>query len=401
LLIAVHHSAPLAARIAGQAGQEKVLAELARRYAQDYDPQASTYDFIELTVAAGLKHSITLQFTVKQVNAKLYLGTGQFEQVRECLGEQQADLIVLNVPLSPVQQRNWEHELKLPVLSRYDLIFAIFEQNAHTAEGKLQVELARLRYELPRIVRSYEQLDPLAGGIGTLGPGEQLTERIKRRHRDRIHDIEGKLGDLRKQRALRRRQRERAGIFIASIVGYTNVGKSTLLNRLTGSGVLVADQYFATLDPTARALALPPETAAPDAGPVAEAEADSAYHGPRRILLTDTVGFLDDLPKELVQSFRATLEEMEGASLLLHLADASHSRVDVQIEAVRKIIDGIGLGGTPELLVFNKIDRVDAGMRAELAERYPEALQLSAVTGDGLDELLAELARRYGAAGAR
>lgn len=398
LLIAVHHAAPLAARLAGQAGKEKVLEELARRYAHDYDPQASTYDFIELAVAAGLKHSLTLQFTVKQVNPKLYLGTGQFDQVREHLQAQNVDLVVLNVPLSPVQQRNWEHELKLPVLSRYDLIFAIFEQNAHTAEGKLQVELARLRYELPRIVRSYEQLDPLAGGIGTLGPGEQLTERIKRRHRSRIHDIEARLADLRRQRALRRRQRERAGIFIASIVGYTNVGKSTLLNRLTGSGVLVADQYFATLDPTARALVLPADMPAHDSG---RDEQDSAYHAPRRILLTDTVGFLDDLPQELVQSFRATLEEMEGASLLIHLADASHSRVDVQIEAVRKIITGIGLSATPELLVFNKIDRVAAELRAELRARYPEALQLSAVTGGGLGELLAELARRYDAANER
>jgi GTPase len=393
LLVAAHHAAPLAARLAGSAGQEKLLTELARRYAHDYDPQANTYDFIELTVAAGLRHTNTLQFTVKQINAKLYLGSGQFEQVREHVAQQTPDLVAINVALSPVQQRNWEQELQLPVLSRHDIIFSIFEQNAHTAEGKLQVELARLRYELPRIVRSYEQLDPLAGGIGTLGPGEQLTERIKRRHRERIHDIEGKLDDLRKQRALRRRQRERAGVFIASIVGYTNVGKSTLLNRLTGSGVLVADQYFATLDPTARALVLPPFVKT-DERDDSELQ-DATYLPPQRILLTDTVGFLDDLPKELVQSFRATLEEMEGAQLLIHLADASHSRVDAQIDAVRKIIADIGLGDTPELLVLNKIDHVDAAGREDLGLRYPGALMVSATTGEGLDELLPELKRRY------
>lgn len=238
-------------------GNAALLIELARRYAQDYDPQLATYDFIELAVAAGLKVSETLEFRLKRIQPKLYIGSGQADEVAAHARASGADLVAIDAPLSPVHQRNWAEKLKLPVLSRHDLIFAIFQQNARTAEGQLQVELARLRYELPRIVSSYEQLDPLAGGIGTLGPGEQLTERIKRRHRRRIYDIERKLSKLRGQRALRRRRRSRSGIFIASLVGYTNVGKSTLLNRLTGSGVLVADQYFATLDPTARSLRLP------------------------------------------------------------------------------------------------------------------------------------------------
>jgi len=376
----------------------QLLADLARRYSRDYDPQSATYDFIELALAAGLKAGTTLQFTIKQIHSKYYIGSGQFASVAEQLQGEQVDLVAVSAPLSPVHQRNWEAELNLPVLNRQDIIFSIFEQNARSAEGKLQVELAHLRYELPRIVRSYEQLDPLAGGIGTLGPGEQLTERIKRRHRERIHNIEQQLTKLRGQRALRRRQRSKSGIFIASIVGYTNVGKSTLLNCLTGSGVLVADQYFATLDPTARALYLPgggrPSLAADSPAPPESPAGTRALQDASRILLTDTVGFLDELPDELVSSFRATLEEMEGASLLIHLADASHARVAYQIEAVRKVIARIGLGKTPELLVFNKCDRVDADTRAELAAHFPDALFISAKTGEGVRELLEELARR-------
>lgn len=334
--------------------------------------EAETYDFIELCVAAGLKIGTTMELNVKQLTPKLFIGSGQFKGIKETAEMDAPELIATSAPLSPVHQRNWEAELKLPVLSRYDIIFSIFEQNAHTAEGKLQVELARLKYELPRIVRSYEQLDPLAGGIGSLGPGEQLTERIKRRHRRRIFEIEQRLEKLRDERSLRRSKRSRAGVFITSIVGYTNVGKSTLLNRLTGSGVIVADQYFATLDPTARALYLPDG---------------------QRMLLTDTVGFIDDLPRELLTSFRATLDEMQGSHLLLHLADASHPRVEAQIAAVHKIVAEIGLGSVPGLLVFNKADRVDERTRVQLAARHPDALFVSAIEGSGINELLEELAR--------
>ena len=352
-----------------------MLAELSQRYQPSQSRDGRTYDFIELAVAAGLHVKHTIELTLKRISPKLYLGSGQAEEVLEAARICGASLVVISAPLNPVHQRNWEELGKLPVLNRYDLIFSIFDQNAHTAEGKLQVELARLRYELPRIITSYEALDPLAGGIGTLGPGEQITERIKRRHRKRIHEIEQRLEKLRQQRALRRRQRVKSGIFTASLVGYTNVGKSTLLNRLTGSGVLVADQYFATLDPSARVLRLPD----PRGGPA------------REILLTDTVGFLDDLPKELVQSFRATLEEMEGSHLLIHLADASHPQVISQIESVRGIMHEIHLDEIPELLVFNKCDRLPPGEVAELLSDFPGALAVSAVTGDGFTGLLDRL----------
>ncbi len=369
-------------KFGGEAVPEEAIDELVEIGTIDTaDPQdeealsareAETYDFIELCVAAGLRIGTTLEYNVKQLTPKLFIGSGQFETIKEAAELEAPELIATSAPLSPVHQRNWEADLKLPVLSRYDIIFSIFEQNAHTAEGKMQVELARLKYELPRIVRSYEQLDPLAGGIGSLGPGEQLTERIKRRHRRRIFEIEQRLEKLREERTLRRLKRSRAGVFITSIVGYTNVGKSTLLNRLTGSGVIVADQYFATLDPTARALYLPDG---------------------QRMLLTDTVGFIDDLPRELLTSFRATLDEMQGSHLLLHLADASHPRVEAQIAAVHKIVAEIGLGEVPGLLVFNKCDRVDERTRAQLASRHPDALFVSAMDGEGVFELLEELAR--------
>jgi GTP-binding protein HflX len=350
-----------------------LIEHLDYRYGANLDRSAETYDFIELALAAGVTPEMTMELIVKQPTSNYYLGSGQVEQVREQAEAQEAELVVLSAPLSPVHQRNWEEKLGLPVLSRQDLIFSIFQANAHTAEGKLQVELARLKYELPRIVRSYEKLDPLAGGIGTLGPGEQLTERIKREHRKRILDIERKLEKLQRQRALRRKDRVESGLFTISIVGYTNVGKSTLLNRLTKGGVLVADQYFATLDPTVRALRLPEGTQA---------------------LLTDTVGFVSDLPQELLTSFRATLDEMQESHMLLHLADASHPHVESQVAAVRRIIGKIGLDRLPELLVFNKADRIDAAGRAELAEHWPQALFISAVAGEGIWTLLEELSAR-------
>jgi GTP-binding protein HflX len=349
---------------------DAVAVSSATHHIETVDKESETRDFVELCKAAGLLVGHVHEINLKRITAKYYIGSGQASEIMDLAYQQYAELIVISAPLNPVHHKNWTEEIRLPVLSRYDIIFSIFEQNAHTAEGKLQVELAKLRYELPRIVRSYEKLDPLAGGIGTLGPGEQLTERIKRRHRKRIGDIEKRLEKLRQQRALRRKQRVASGIFTASLIGFTNVGKSTLLNLLTGSGVLVADQYFATLDPTARKLMLP---------------------SGRETLLTDTVGFIRDLPPELLTAFMATLEELAESDILLHLADASHPRVLRQISSVDSILREIGIAEVPTQLVFNKCDAAQPAALEELKLLYPDALFISSLKWDQAAPLLGYL----------
>ncbi|MCB1216829.1 GTPase HflX [bacterium] len=374
LLVVVHERPVRRPMEPGQIDSSGLVDELARRYDREQIQQSETGDFTELAMAAGLEITDMMEINLRERQSRYYVGSGQMEMVVERAKSCEVDLIAISAPISAVHQRNWEVDSKLVVLNRYDLIFAIFEDNAVTADGKLQVELAQLQYELPRVMRSYEKLDSIgggsAGGTSTIGPGEQLTRRVKSQHRKRIALIEGKLDKLRGQRELRRQQRVRSGVFTASIVGYTNVGKSTLLNRLTRGGVLSEDRYFATLDPTARAMHLPDGS---------------------RLLLTDTVGFIADLPSELVNAFRATLDEMAGSHLLLHLADASHLRVQDQIEAVQQIVGQIGLDSMPELLVFNKIDRADSEELELLRSTYPDALFISAATGEGIAGLLQRL----------
>ena len=371
LLVVVHERQPRPGIPGSAIDNSELLEELAGRYDRESLLESETGDFRELASASGLEITDMLELNLKDRQPRYYIGTGQMEMVVERAKESEVDLIAISAPISAVHQRNWEVDSKMVVLNRYDLIFAIFEDNAVTAEGKQQVELAQLKYELPRVMRSYEKLDSIgggsAGGTSTIGPGEQLTQRVKDQHRKRIVQIEKRLEKLRGQRELRRQQRMRSGLFTASIVGYTNVGKSTLLNRLTRGGVLSKDQYFATLDPTARSMHLPDGN---------------------RILLTDTVGFIADLPEELVTAFRATLDEMASSHLLLHLADASHLRVVEQIAAVRQIVQQIGLEEMPELLVFNKIDRADPEELAQLQSTYTDAVFISAANGDGIRELL-------------
>src|SRR5438067_1186135 len=247
-----------------------------------------------------------------------------------------ADLLVFDRNLTPSQARHIGEATLLRILDRTQLILDIFAQRAQSADGKLQVELAQLKYLLPRLVGRDDSLSRLAGGIGGRGPGETKLEIDRRRVRERISALESRIDRLSGDRATRRRQRNRTGVPVISIVGYTNAGKSTLLNALTDSAVLAENKLFATLDPTSRRLRFPRD---------------------REVIITDTVGFIRDLPKDLVAAFRATLEELEDADLLLHVVDASDPRHDEQAQAVERVLSTLDVAATPRLLVYNKADR--------------------------------------------
>jgi GTP-binding protein HflX len=257
--------------------------------------------------------------------------------------------------------------MELRVIDRTQLILDIFAQRATTADGKLQVELAQLKYRMPRLAQRDDlSLSRLAGGIGGRGPGETKLESDRRRVRDRVTRLERDLKRLATQRESRRKRRGRRDVPVLSIVGYTNAGKSTLLNALTESSVFIEDKMFATLDPVSRRLRFPRD---------------------REVIITDTVGFIRDLPEDLVAAFHATLEELRDASVLIHVVDAASPDYERRIEAVRRVLDGIGLGTKPELLVFNQIDRLPEGIPAELERRHG-GVAISALTGHGLVRLL-------------
>jgi GTP-binding protein HflX len=277
--------------------------------------------------------------------------------------------------LDPAQQRFLENALDARVIDRTQLILDIFAQHATSAEGKLQVELAQLEYNLPRMRGLWQHLERLGGGVGTRGPGESQLETDRRLARRRISILRRRLKDLEKQRATRRQERRRNETPTIALAGYTNVGKSTLLNALTGADVSVEDQLFHTLDPTTRGF----------------------EHDGRRYLVTDTVGFIRRLPHHLVEGFASTLEETLVADVVLHVVDAAAAdeEQDRQRDAVGDVLQEIGAGSLPVVVVLNKIDKVDPLGRRRLANRFPAAPQVSALTGEGLDELKAELARRF------
>lgn len=327
----------------------------------------SLLDFLELAKADGLKIADICQFGIDRVAPATYLGKGQVEWLHEGVHNYDPEVVVFNVPLSASHQRNLEEALGATILNRYDLIFEIFEKNAHTAEGKLQVELARLRYELPRLPGLGKKLT----NPGYRGPGEMKTRAQKSVLERRIFEVDRRVKSLRRARAVRRSRRVKSGIPIVSIIGYTNAGKSALLNALTKSTVAVADRYFATLDPTVRLLRLP---------------------SGNRILVTDTVGFLDDLPSELIAAFKATLEEMEVASLLIHVVDTAKENFRHQIDSVRAILDQIGLGRIPRVTLFNKIDLLDErGSLAALEAEFAPAVAASVLTGENLEAFVAAI----------
>lgn len=302
-----------------------------------------------------------------------YVGKGKAGEIYDASIDHDADTVVFDDELSPAQQFNLEKILKRSALDRTAVILDIFAQNATTLEGKAQVELAQLRYRLPRLRGRGNQLSQQGGGIGTRGPGETQLEVDRRRIQRRLAKLEKDLTGLRRTRKNQRKSRRRSRFHTVAIVGYTNAGKSTLLNRLTGAGVLVEDRLFATLDATTRRLQLP---------------------GGETVLMTDTVGFIQKLPTSLVEAFKSTLEEVAEADLLVHLVDGSSVDPELHIGAVRGVLREIGAGDVPELIVFNKADQVGEDGVDHLLRRYEGSMLVSAHTGEGLDEMLTAIADR-------
>ena len=314
---------------------------------------------------------------------RTYVGKGKIEELKQAYGDAGAEVLIVDDELSPPQQRALENTLQARVVDRTQLILDIFAQHAVSAEGKLQVELAQLDYNLPRMRGMWQHLERLGGGtgglgagVGTRGPGESQLETDRRLARRRVTLLRERLRKLSRQRDVRRKERKRTETPTVALAGYTNAGKSTLLNALTDAGVSVRDRLFETLDPTTRGF----------------------EHEGRRYLVTDTVGFVRRLPHQLVEGFAATLEETLVADLVLHVVDASASEQEMveQIAAVDAVLHEIGADELPVLLVMNKIDVVDALGRRRLGNRYPEAIQLSALGGEGLEELRLRIAERFG-----
>jgi GTP-binding protein HflX len=303
---------------------------------------------------------------------KLYFGKGKVDELKASSEREGAKLMISDDALSPVQERNLGGSLGLKVIDRTALILDIFAQRARTMEGKLQVELAQLSYLLPRLIGQWKHLERLGGGIGTRGPGETQLESDRRMIRHRIEKIRGELGRVRVHRRLLRDRRKAAGVPVVALVGYTNAGKTTLLNHLTGAEHTAADRLFVTLDPAARLVSRAP-------------------HAP--FILTDTVGFIRKLPHQLVAAFKATLEEFEEADVLLHVVDASHPALEEQMEAVESLLGELELGQRPTVVALNKVDRLEPGAAlGALVERF-DGVAVSARTGEGMDALVERIER--------
>jgi GTPase len=310
-----------------------------------------------------------------QPHPNTYLGPGKLQEVKAALSGADANLVAVDDELSPRQERNLEQELGVPVIDRTAIILDIFAEHAHSAEGKLQVELAQLQYNLARMRGLWSHLERLGGGIGTRGPGESQIETDRRLARDRISALKRKLVHVRENRGVMRAERERAHLPSVALAGYTNAGKSTLLNALTGSEVGVRDRLFHTLDPTTRVMRA----------------------GGRDYLMTDTVGFIRKLPHALVEAFGATLAETRMADLIIHVADASATEEDMvlMMTAVDDVLTEIEANEAPRLLVLGKADLVGPDRRIELANRHPDAVLVSAQSGEGLAELTERIEEEF------
>lgn len=312
----------------------------------------------------------------REIHAKYFVGSGKAEEICERMRELECDVIIFDNELTPAQQRNWESLAKVLVIDRQEIILDIFGARAQTREARIQVDLARMAYSLPRLTRAWGHLGKQGGGIGAKGEGESQLEQDRRKIRGQIDRLKRELAGVRSSRATQRKDRKRAPVPNAAIVGYTNVGKSSLLRRMTGADVLVEDKLFATLDTTTRKIALPNK---------------------QPLLLTDTVGFIRRLPHGLIESFNATLEEAALSDFLIHVLDASHPRVMEFYDTTMKVLEGLGADTSQALIVFNKMDRVeDETTRIWLRQRFPDAVFISVHSGQGLDELVARLSEMVG-----
>lgn len=352
------------------AGERAVLVHLLTQG----DPESLT-ELWQLALSAGAEpvHVVTAKRLTP--DPRYYIGTGKLEELIQCIEEHQVDLVLFNHALSPSQERNLENALKVRVVDRTGLVLDIFAQRASSFEGKLQVELAQLRHASTRLVRGWTHLERQKGGIGLRGPGETQLETDKRLIAQKIRQIQKRLEKVDQQRNQSRSARKRAELPVVSLVGYTNAGKSTLFNRLTGAGVYAADQLFATLDPTLRRVNLERN---------------------QGIILADTVGFIRDLPHELVAAFKSTLSEAVESDLLLHVADASDERIEDTLYEVERVLVEIGAEGVPQIQVFNKIDRLEQSMPRLERDKDGKIsrIWLSSITGEGFDLLREALVER-------
>ena len=345
--------------------QERVILFAASTNASD-DTEESMEELRELVKTAGAETVGVVIQNRENIHPGTYLGKGKIQELKEMVWESGATGVVCDDELSPAQLKNLEDALDTKVMDRTMIILDIFAARAKTREGKIQVELAQLRYRAVRLVGLRNSLSRLGGGIGTRGPGETKLEVDRRRIHERISQLKSELQDVERHRDVVRKQREQSGTLTAAIVGYTNAGKSTLLNKLTGAGILAEDKLFATLDPTTRALTLPDG---------------------EKVLLTDTVGFIRKLPHHLVEAFKSTLEEARYCDVILHVVDCSNPQMDMQMHVVYETLRRLDIKDKEIITVFNKVDRPDADTACrDMSADYK--VKLSAKTGEGIEELL-------------
>ena len=365
---------PSAPRSSASAHRERAaLVGLISGSSRQFDPEHSLDELAGLASAAGADVVLRVLQERPKPDPATFLGSGKVASLAVACEETRTDAVLFDNELSPAQLRNLEKALDRKVLDRTQVILDIFARRARTREGKLQVELAQLKYLLPRLVGSGGALSRLGGGIGTRGPGETKLETDRRRIRHRISMISKEIDAVRRRRSQLRERRHKAAVPTVALVGYTNAGKTTLFNALTGDAAAASNALFVTLDPLVRKVKLPDR---------------------RELLVSDTVGFIERLPHSLVAAFRATLEEVSGADLLVHVVDAASPERERHREAVRAVLAEVGAERVPVLDVFNKCDRLDAEERARLRAQQPGALCVSALTGEGRDDLIAAMESR-------